>query len=61
MFKQRIYPIFLTIKNRLKILSVMKKDKKIESRIFKKTIEILTKYNIPFWLESGTLLGIIND
>ena len=39
----------------------MKNDKKIESRIFKKTIKILTKNDIPFWLESGTLLGIIRD
>ncbi len=39
----------------------MKNDKKIESRIFKKIIEILTKHDIPFWLESGTLLGIIRD
>jgi len=39
----------------------MKNNKKIESRIFKKAIEILTKNNIPFWLESGTLLGIIRD
>lgn len=39
----------------------MKNDKKIESRIFKKTIEILTKHEIPFWLESGTLLGIVRD
>ena len=39
----------------------MEKNKKIESKIFKKTIELLNKKDIPFWLESGTLLGIIRD
>ncbi len=39
----------------------MKKQKKFNTRIFKKTYDILNKHNIPFWLESGTLLGIIRD
>lgn len=39
----------------------MKKHKKFNTKIFKKTYKILNKYNIPFWLESGTLLGIIRD
>ncbi|MDP8200893.1 MAG: LicD family protein [Candidatus Tenebribacter burtonii] len=35
--------------------------KKLNTKIFKKTYKILNENNIPFWLESGTLLGIIRD
>ncbi len=39
----------------------MKKNNKLNTKIFKKTYKVLNKHNIPFWLESGTLLGIIRD
>ncbi|MEA2095171.1 MAG: LicD family protein [Candidatus Cloacimonadota bacterium] len=39
----------------------MNKHKKFNTKIFKSTYKILNKHNIPFWLESGSLLGIIRD
>ncbi|MCK4311232.1 MAG: LicD family protein [Candidatus Cloacimonetes bacterium] len=39
----------------------MKVNGKLSSRMFRKTIWILNKHKIPFWLDSGTLLGIIRD
>ena len=38
----------------------MKKDL-LEKKIFKDTMRILKKNSIPFWLDSGTLLGIVRD
>ncbi|MBU4443483.1 MAG: LicD family protein, partial [Candidatus Marinimicrobia bacterium] len=38
----------------------MKKDL-LEKKIFKDTIRILKKNSVPFWLDSGTLLGIVRD
>jgi lipopolysaccharide cholinephosphotransferase len=39
----------------------MKKQNKFDTRIFRKVYAVLNTQNIPFWLESGTLLGIIRD
>lgn len=39
----------------------MNKETKLDTKIFKKIYKVLNKHNIPFWLESGTLLGIIRD
>jgi len=33
----------------------------LESRILMDVMQILHKYDIPFWLDSGTLLGLIRD
>jgi len=38
----------------------MKKDL-LQKKMFKDTMRILKKHHIPFWLDSGTLLGIIRD
>ncbi|MCK4694510.1 MAG: LicD family protein [Candidatus Cloacimonetes bacterium] len=39
----------------------MKQFEPIQSKLVQNTFKILRKHNIPFWLESGTLLGIIRD
>ncbi|HCL00161.1 MAG TPA: hypothetical protein DHW42_08685 [Candidatus Marinimicrobia bacterium] len=37
------------------------KNNLLQEKIFKNTMRILNKHNIPFWLDSGTLLGIIRN
>ncbi|MBT5419659.1 MAG: hypothetical protein HOK80_02125, partial [Candidatus Cloacimonetes bacterium] len=39
----------------------MKSKDPLKSKIYLKTHQILKKNNIPFWLDSGTLLGIIRE
>ena len=39
----------------------MKYVNQLESKIFIKTLEILRQNKIPFWLDSGTLLGLIRE
>ncbi|MFC1565378.1 LicD family protein [Candidatus Neomarinimicrobiota bacterium] len=39
----------------------MTNDILVEKRIFRVVEKVLNKNKIPFWLESGTLLGIIRD
>ena len=40
---------------------ILKYRDPLKSRIFYNTCRILKKNNIPFWLDSGTLLGIVRE
>jgi phosphorylcholine metabolism protein LicD len=39
----------------------MKQDLLLEKNIYRAVKNLLEKNNIPFWLESGTLLGLVRD
>ena len=39
----------------------MTAEQKLQTRLFRVTVKIIEKHGIPYWLESGTLLGVVRN